>query len=215
MAEIGRTIEALIHFNRLRTRALFLLGVLVVASAIPFWLPWRALEEFLRDPSGTRITDRHGALLSLVAGANGSFQEVFAFDDIPQTCRDLFVRLEDERFFSHPGVDPLAVVRALDALLLGGPRSGASTITMQLARIVSPHPRNLAGKLVEVFRALQIESKLPKDRILSLYLSSLPFGRNTRGVGAAAWTYFGMDLAALKPVTAPRARDHSQKPPVL
>ena len=199
MAEIGRTIEALIHFNRLRTRALFLLGVLVVASAIPFWLPWRALEEFLRDPSGMRITDRHGALLSLVAGANGSFQEVFAFDDIPQTCRDLFVRLEDERFFSHPGVDPLAVVRALDALLLGGPRSGASTITMQLARIVSPHPRNLAGKLVEVFRALQIESKLPKDRILSLYLSSLPFGRNTRGVGAAAWTYFGMDLAALSP----------------
>ena len=180
-------------------RALLVLCLLVISSAVPFWLPWPALERFLRDPSGTRITDRDGRLLSVVAGANGSFRETFAFDDIPQTCRSLFVRLEDERFFSHPGVDPLAVFRALDALLRGGPRSGASTITMQLARIVSPHQRSLAGKVVEVFRALQLESRLTKDRILLLYLSSLPFGRNARGVGAAAWTYFGADLASLSP----------------
>jgi len=199
MADTGRAAEALIHFNRARIRALLVLGTLVVASAIPFWLPWSALVEFQRDPSGTRITDRYGTLLSFVAGKSGSFRETLAFEDIPQACRDLFVLLEDERFFSHPGIDPRAMVRAFDALLRGGPRSGASTITMQLARIISPHQHSLAGKLVEVFRALQIESELPKDRILSLYLSSLPFGRNTRGVGAAAWTYFGTDLAALNP----------------
>ena len=178
-------------------RASVLLGVLVIVSAIPFWLPWPALDEFLRDPSGTRITDRSGILLSLVAGRDGSFRETLSLRDIPAECRELFVRLEDERFFSHPGVDPLAVVRALDALVQGGPRSGASTITMQLSRIISPHPHSLPWKIVEVFRALQIESRLPKDRILSLYLNSVPFGRNTQGVGAAAWTYFGKDLSEL------------------
>jgi penicillin-binding protein 1C len=156
------------------------------------------MDVFLSDPSGTQITDRDGKFLSVVGGRNGSFQETFADGEIPQTCRELFVRLEDERFATHPGVDPLAVVRAFDALLWGGRRSGASTVTMQLARIVSPHPRSFAWKLVEVFRALQIESRLPKDRILSLYLNSLPFGRNTSGVGAAAWTYFGSDLVELR-----------------
>jgi len=185
--------------GRTCVRAFLLFCSLPVLSAVPFWLPWHALDTFLADPSGTRITDRDGRLLSLVAGRDGSFRETVGVQDIPETCRELFVRLEDERFFSHPGVDPLAVVRALDALLSGGPRSGASTITMQLARIVSSHPHTIAWKLVEVFRALQIESRLPKDRILSLYLNSLPFGRNTRGVGAAAWMYFGADLAELRP----------------
>ncbi len=198
MAEIGRVakrVEA--RRGRLGLRAALMIGIPVIMSSIPFWMPWHALDSFLRDPSGARILDADGRLLALVAGRNGSFRETYAFDEIPQTCREMFVRLEDERFYSHPGVDPLAVIRAVDSLLRGGPRSGASTITMQLARIVSPHPRSLAWKLVEVFRALQIESRLPKDRILSLYLNSLPFGRNARGVGAAAWTYFGADLASL------------------
>ncbi len=185
--------------RRFPALAFLLLGALAILSAVPFWLPWHALDVFLADAAGTRITDRDGRLLSLVSGRNGSFRETLGFPEIPETCRELFVRLEDERFFSHPGVDPLAVVRALDALLRGGPRSGASTITMQLARIVSPHPHTIAWKIVEAFRALQIESRLPKDRILSLYLNSLPFGRNTRGVGAAAWTYFGADLSELRP----------------
>jgi penicillin-binding protein 1C len=198
MAEIGPVArKGVTRPRRLGLRGLLMVGIPVILSAIPFWLPWHALDAFLQDPSGARITDADGRLLSLVAGRNGSFRETYAFDEIPRACRELFVRLEDERFYSHPGVDPLAVIRAVDSLLRGGPRSGASTITMQLARIVSPHPRSLAWKLVEVFRALQIESRLPKDRILSLYLNSLPFGRNARGVGAAAWTYFGADLASL------------------
>jgi len=185
--------------NRRALRVIAGFSVLTILSAVPFWLPWRALDAFLRDPSGARITDSAGRLLSLVAGQSGDFRETYSFDEIPETCREFFVKLEDERFFSHPGVDPVAVVRAVDSLLRGGPRSGASTITMQLARIVSPHPRNLGAKLREAFRALQIESRLPKDRILALYLNSVPFGRNARGVGAAAWTYFGSDLDSLTP----------------
>ncbi|HVP18152.1 MAG TPA: transglycosylase domain-containing protein [Spirochaetia bacterium] len=180
-------------------RACLLLGVPVLLTALLIRLPWRALDSFLDDASGTRITDRRGQLLFIVPDVDGRFMESLAPDGIPEGCRELFVRLEDKRFFSHAGVDPIAIVRALQALLVRGPRSGASTITMQLARIVSSHPHSVFGKLEEAFHALQIESRLPKDRILTLYLNNLPLGRNARGVGAAAWTYFAADLATLRP----------------
>ncbi len=131
-------------------------------------------------------------------GAGGSFQLKEEPAAIPAACAEIFVRLEDARFRSHPGIDPLAAARAAAAFVTGrGARSGASTITMQLARLVSPHARGLAGKIVEAGNALRIESRLTKDRILAAYLNNLPFGRNTRGVGAAAWTYFATDLARL------------------
>ncbi len=185
--------------RRLLVRACLLLFVPVLLTALSLLLPWRTLDAFLADPAGTRITDKSGQLLSLVPAVDGSFMESLPLSDIPGACRRLFVHMEDERFFTHAGVDPIAIGRALDSLLLGGPRSGASTITMQLARIVAPHPHSVPGKLEEAFRALQIECRLPKERILSLYLNNLPFGRNARGVAAAAWTYFGSDLADLSP----------------
>ncbi len=95
-------------------------------------------------------------------------------------------------------MDPIAVLRAVaDKVASRTARSGASTITMQLARLVEPRARSVPGKIVEVWGALRIESRLTKDRILAAYLDTVPFGRNTRGVGAAAWTYFGADLAHL------------------
>jgi penicillin-binding protein 1C len=90
------------------------------------------------------------------------------------------------------------MVRAVaDRVISPVARSGASTITMQLARLVEPRSRSLAGKIVEAWWALRIDSRLSKDRILAAYLDTVPFGRNTRGVGAAAWTYFGTDLEHL------------------
>ena len=70
---------------------------------------------------------------------------------------------------------------------------------MQLARIVQPHSRSIPSKLIEAWDALRLEARLTKDQILALYLNEVPFGRNTRGVGAAAWTYFGSDLRSLAP----------------
>ena len=179
-------------------RGCLVLAALALLIAVPFWLPWRALDSFLSDPAGTRITDRSGALLSLVLDRRGELQEHLGFTEIPSECRRLFVELEDVRFYRHPGVDPLALGRAFLLRLRGG-GSGASTMTMQLARIISPHSRSFAGKLVEAFHALKIESRLSKEEILSLYLDSLPYGRNTKGVAAAAWTYFDAALSDLSP----------------
>jgi penicillin-binding protein 1C len=185
--------------SRSRTiRALLYAGAPVFLAALLLRMPWPAFDAFLADPAGVAITDRNGALLALMPGKGGAFQERLPMSRIPAACGETFIELEDARFREHPGVDPFAVARAIgDRLFGGGGISGASTISMQLARIAVPHGQGVGGKLVEAFDALRIESRLRKDRILELYLNTVPFGRNTRGVGAAAWTYFGADVAGL------------------
>ena len=179
-------------------RALMVSGIPAVLAAALLFLPWPALDRFMADPAGTRITDREGALLAVMPGREGSFELVQNAAQIPWSCAEIFVRLEDARFYLHPGVDPLAFVRSLaNRLLAPGAQSGASTITMQLARIVAPHGRSVGGKAVEMIEALRLTAHVSKSQVLALYLNSVPFGRNTRGVGAAAWTYFGKDLGRL------------------
>src|SRR5262249_13936160 len=98
----------------------------------------------------------------------------------------------------HPGVDPLAVVRAAySAVVERKVTSGASTLTMQLARNVRPHPRTLAGKVGEMILALRIEASLSKDRILEEYMNRVAFGPNVRGFAAASQAYFGKPPDAL------------------
>ncbi len=99
---------------------------------------------------------------------------------------------EDARFRWHPGVDPLAVLRAAwTNLAAGRVVSGASTLTMQVVRMVEPRPRTLRSKAVEALRAVQLELRLGKDDILAAYLSFAPYGRNLEGVEAAAWACLG------------------------
>ncbi|MGA2975970.1 MAG: transglycosylase domain-containing protein [Spirochaetia bacterium] len=184
--------------GRLLPRALLMIGAPAIVTAFLLQLPWPALDAFVSDPAGTRILDRSGALLAVLPGKEGAFQVQEGPAEIPAACADIFLQLEDARFRLHPGVDLLAAARAIvDRAGSRDAQSGASTITMQLARLIAPHQRALLGKIVECGNALRIESRLTKDRILALYLNSLPFGRNTRGVGAASWTYFDAELSTL------------------
>ena len=101
---------------------------------------------------------------------------------------------EDQRFRTHPGVDVLAAGRATwQAVSHGRIVSGASTLTMQLARLMEPSPRTLGAKLAEMGRALQIEQRLSKDEILGAYLTFAPYGGNLEGVRAASLAYFGKE----------------------
>jgi penicillin-binding protein 1C len=108
---------------------------------------------------------------------------------------DLLLAYEDKRFTNHHGVDPLALGRAAFQFVTRGHIvSGGSTITMQLARLLEPRQnRNLAAKLRQAVRALQIEQKLSKNEILDLYLELAPFGGNLEGIRAASIAYFGKE----------------------
>jgi penicillin-binding protein 1C len=112
----------------------------------------------------------------------------------------MLLAYEDQRFRMHPGVDPLAAARALRQLIANGRIvSGASTITMQTARLLEPRSRSFASKIVESVRALQLEARFGKDEILSMYLTLAPFGGNLEGVHATSRAYFGKPPARLTP----------------
>lgn len=113
-------------------------------------------------------------------------------DAVEPKLIEALVALEDKRFWDHDGVDPLAIGRAAWSNLSSGHRvSGGSTITMQLARMLEPRPRTVPSKLLDMFRAAQLDLRLSKREILAEYLSRTPYGDNVEGVESAAWSYFG------------------------
>ncbi|EAY27985.1 penicillin-binding protein 1C [Microscilla marina ATCC 23134] len=113
-------------------------------------------------------------------------------DEIIPKLKKAIVYKEDKYFYNHWGVNPIAISRALfNNILQGHKTSGASTITMQVARLLSPKKRTYANKVIEMFRALQLEWKYSKDEILQIYLNLVPYGGNIEGVKAASLLYFG------------------------
>ncbi|WP_118976674.1 penicillin-binding protein 1C [Taibaiella koreensis] len=126
-------------------------------------------------------------------------------DEITPELRQAIVFKEDKYFYRHAGINPLAVIRAgWNNLFRLKRTSGASTITMQVARLLSPKKRSYGNKLIEMFRALQLEGHYNKDEILQLYLNLVPYGSNIQGVKAASLLYFGKtpDQLSLAELTA-------------
>lgn len=146
--------------------------------------------------TSTTVLDRNGKLLRAYAMTDGRWRlPVRAATDVDPTYLKLLLAYEDQRFRSHAGVDPLALLRAAWQLAgTGHIVSGGSTITMQLARLLEPRQeRSVAVKLRQVARAVELERSFGKDRILDLYLTLAPFGGNLEGIRAASLAYFGKE----------------------
>ncbi|WP_421739779.1 penicillin-binding protein 1C [Caulobacter sp.] len=142
--------------------------------------------------------DRRGAWLRALPVEDGRWRIRADLDRTDQTFQKRLIAVEDARFYGHLGVDPLAVVRAAgSAIVHGRATSGASTLTMQTARLLEPRPRNLGSKLIEMIRAVQLESRLTKRETLALYLTLAPYGGNLEGVRAASLAYFGHEPTSL------------------
>ncbi|MFW6369543.1 MAG: transglycosylase domain-containing protein, partial [Myxococcota bacterium] len=142
------------------------------------------------DPVSLVLLDREGGLL----GAGSSEDQQWRFppiESVPPRLEVAILQFEDRRFRRHPGVDPLAILRAAwSNLRAGRVVSGASTISMQVARLARGNkPRTLTEKAIEAFLALRMETAMDKDRILAMYVSHAPYGGNVVGVEAAAWRY--------------------------
>jgi len=170
-------------------------GVLAVAVRARPYDPTR-----LAPGAGTSLilTDRHGAVLRVLPLAGGGRAQWIDLDQMPRALIAATLAGEDQHFFAHGGVDATAIVRAAWlALRAGHAVSGASTITMQLARQLEPHPRNLRGKLGEFIDAWRIERAASKPVILEQYLNRVYYGGGAFGVEAAAQHYFGKSAAAL------------------
>lgn len=143
----------------------------------------------------TIVLDREGRLLRPYATVEGRWRLPVTLDEVDSRLVSALIAYEDRRFQSHLGVDPLALARAaLQFMRAGRIVSGGSTLTMQVARLLEPRTeRTLLAKLRQIVRAVQLESRLAKSEILTLYFNLAPYGGNLEGVRAATLAYFGKE----------------------
>ena len=148
--------------------------------------------------------DRNGRLLRLALADDDRYRVFVPLDQIAPQFVELTLLHEDRYFHEHAGFNPIALLRAGWADARGeGQLLGASTITMQLARLhYHLNTRTLTGKLLQIAAAIHIEAHCSKREILEAYLNLAPYGRNIEGVGAASLIYFGKEPSELSPVEA-------------
>lgn len=163
--------------------------ILVVAAALT------PLPSDLQSPEAydvsVEILDRHGIVLRELRAGDGARARWCPLEQVGERALRAVIAAEDRRFDVHPGVDPIAVARALgQAVAAGQVVSGASTITQQLARNLVRRPRSARGKFLEMALALRIEASLSKRAILEQYVNRVAFGPGLRGIEAASRFYF-------------------------
>ena len=174
---------------------LVVLGGGVLLLALDRWTPPPTARA---EQTLVRVLDAQGRLLRVFTAPPGVWRLPARLEEIDPLYLRMLLVYEDRRFASHPGVDVLAVARALGQWLRHGRVvSGASTLTMQTARLLEPRRRDLLGKLREMGRALQLERRYGKDDILRFYLTLAPFGGNLEGVRAASLAWFGKEPTRL------------------
>ncbi|MDR6819315.1 penicillin-binding protein 1C [Neorhizobium sp. 2083] len=141
------------------------------------------------------VLDADGELLRAFATPQGRWRLRTTIENVDPRFLKMLVAYEDQRFYEHAGVDPWALGRAVLQLVTNGHVvSGASTLSMQVARLIEPREsRSVAAKLRQLVRAVQIERRLSKAEILELYLTHAPYGGNLEGVRAASLAYFGKE----------------------
>jgi penicillin-binding protein 1C len=152
----------------------------------------------LQKPYSKVIYAKDGTMLTAYLSNDDKWRMEAHLDEISPYLIKSIIEKEDKWFCWHPGINPIAVVRALFQNITSGERvSGASTITMQVARMLEPGDRTYFKKFEETLRAIQLELHYSKKEILEMYLSMLPYGGNVEGAKAASYIYFNRPPAKL------------------
>jgi len=167
------------------------------------WIATAPVPDLVPEVSAT-VLDRDGRLMRAYQVADGRWRLPVSLDQVDPGYVAQLLAYEDRRFYDHSGVDLIAMARAAgQAVLNGRPVSGASTLTMQVARLLQQTTtRTIGAKLAQIRLALAIERRLSKREILELYFTLAPFGGNIEGVRAASLTWFGKEPRRLTPAEA-------------
>ncbi|WP_428540865.1 penicillin-binding protein 1C [Profundibacter sp.] len=193
----------MIRRHALLAFALLLFITAAARDAFDDWVDATVLPPLTSETSA-EVLDRNGTLLRAYTVADGRWRLKTTLHGVDSDYIKMLIAYEDKRFYSHAGVDPVAMIRAAyQALIQGKIVSGGSTLTMQTARLLEDGTTGKwAGKLRQIRVALALERRLSKDKILTLYLNRAPFGGNLEGVRAATRAYFGKAPRRLTPAQA-------------
>ncbi|MGH8046305.1 MAG: transglycosylase domain-containing protein [Chthoniobacterales bacterium] len=168
----------------------------IVAGCYYAWALTFDLSAIREMPQRSVVLDMDGHVYSRLAGQD---RIVAPFDHVSNDFVNALITREDTRFYSHHGIDPIGIARAIARnLLFGGMREGASTLTQQLARNSFPlGGKNIHRKLIEAALAFRIETELTKEQILEAYMNRIYFGSGVYGVDTASHAYFGKPASQL------------------
>ncbi len=167
------------------------------------WVARTDLPPVLVETS-VEVRDRNGALMRVFPVENGRVRLAIGLDQVDPDYLAMLIAYEDQRFYDHNGVDPLAVLRAVgQALWHGKVVSGGSTLTMQVARLLeNSGTGRWQGKLRQMRLALALERRFDKEQILGFYLAHAPYGGALEGLRAGSLAWFGKEPARLTPAEA-------------
>jgi penicillin-binding protein 1C len=167
----------------------FPLALLAIFQIVNLFFP--LAHDRLQPTGSTVVLDRNGELLRAFLAPDEMWRIRVSAEEISPSLKEAVISYEDQYFYWHFGINPAAILRAAFANLSAGRVVlGGSTITMQVARLMQPKERTFGNKIIETFRALQLEWRYSKDEILTLYFNLAPYGGNMVGVGAASYFYF-------------------------
>src|SRR6476661_1814768 len=165
---------------------------LLVLFALNFIFP--VTDKIDKIEYSTIITDNKGEVIHAFLTGDEKWRMKTSLEEISPLLKKTIIEKEDRFFYYHAGVNPLSMTRAMLRNILKMKRtSGASTITMQVARALERRPRSYTNKLIEIFRAWQLELNYNKNEIFQLYCNLLPYGSNIEGVKSASLLYFKKD----------------------
>ena len=180
-------------FKFLKFLALFL--ALVVATFLILDQIYPLNLDALKKDEAKILFDKNGEIINMKLSSDGIWR--FHEQSFPNSLKQCVILFEDRYFYYHFGVNFASIFRAFFHNLRSDNRIGASTITMQVARMLEPSDRSYKNKIREIFRAFQLELHFSKDEILNLYLNLAPYGGNIEGAKAASFFYFGKELNEL------------------
>ena len=162
--------------------------------------------DMLNKQKSRILYDRNGEILNMQISDDQIWRFYASADEIPPRLKQSAIYFEDRYFYYHFGVNPASILRAATYNFTQNftkksegnvERVGASTITMQVARMMRPKQRSYKNKIIEIFNAFQLEWHFSKDEILGMYFNLAPYGGNIEGVKTAAYFYFKKDLREL------------------
>ncbi|MCE5300001.1 MAG: penicillin-binding protein 1C [Spirochaetia bacterium] len=187
--------------------------VLTAVLMAVFPLPLQKIEE---DFSTVHTVASTGELLRISLSKSGKYRIKSSLDEISGYVKKGVVEYEDRTFYFNPGFNPVSLVRAFVMNASGGRiLSGGSTITMQVAKLMEPKKRTYGSKLMEIFRAIQLELHYSKNEILEIYLNTIPMGGNIEGIAAASYIYFNKPPSEINPAEAALLIALPKKPSAL
>ncbi|MCL1473139.1 penicillin-binding protein 1C [Argonema antarcticum] len=177
------------------TCILLLLGITV--RSIPYLAPIHT-KDLIQDRQAIEFSDRNGLPLGTLLSRNQEHTAVVPLNEVSPHFKNAIIAAEDKGFYQHGALDIKAIARAIhQAIEAKRIVSGASTITMQLARMIDPIPRTFWGKTQEIWLSWRLAAGMTKNEILSAYINRLPMGGNIYGVEAASRVYFGIPASDL------------------